>query len=498
MSPRPSGFLRRAPIRWKLKIILLLTSGVALLLALTAYLVHDSVSYHRSTVQRLNVFSEIIAAECAPAMIFNDPKSALEILVALDAEKPIVGAALYGESGAVFVRHLRPGEPETLLPDRAEPRGSRETQGSLLVFRPVRAAGRTVGTLCIRTDLGEGRARLWQNLAVVAIVLVGSSIVAYVLGTKLEGLVTAPILQLSRHMRTVSSERDYSIRARKWGDDELGGLFEGFNEMLSQIQIRDQALLEARNDLERRVQERTAELEGFAYTIAHDLRAPLRAMSSFSQILMEDYAPRLDTTAQDYAARIVAAAQRMDALIGDLLAYSRLSQEALPREPIQLEGVFREILESISGEIRDRKAEIRFDGPFPAVAANRTALVQVFSNLFSNGLKFVAAGVEPRLRVFSESRGTVARIWVEDNGIGIAPEHHERIFRVFERLNRSEAYPGTGIGLAIVRKAMARMGGASGVESRLGQGSRFWIEIAPAESPSATGTEGTEPMPRAA
>jgi signal transduction histidine kinase len=128
-------------------------------------------------------------------------------------------------------------------------------------------------------------------------------------------------------------------------------------------------------------------------------------------------------------------------------------------------------------EIRERKAQVRMAERLPPVRAHRVMLTQVLVNLVSNAIKFVARGVEPRVEIRAEPRDGRVRLWVEDNGIGIAAEYHERIFRMFERLNRQEDYPGTGIGLAIVRKATERMGGTAGVESEPGRGSRFWIEL---------------------
>ncbi len=219
------------------------------------------------------------------------------------------------------------------------------------------------------------------------------------------------------------------------------------------------------------------ELETFSYSVSHDLRAPLRAMQGFAQALLEDYGGRLDSTGQHYAGRIVSAAERMDLLIQDLLAYSRLGRLALDLAPVELDAVVRDALALQDAELKERRARVNVDTPLPRVRAHAATLRQVVANLVSNAAKFVATGTEPRVRVRAEEHDDRVRLWVEDNGIGVAPEHHERVFRVFERLHGIESYPGTGIGLAIVRKGMERMGGRSGVESEPGRGSRFWIEF---------------------
>jgi PAS domain S-box-containing protein len=224
-----------------------------------------------------------------------------------------------------------------------------------------------------------------------------------------------------------------------------------------------------------------AELEAFSYTVSHDLRAPLRSMSGFCQILIEDYGAKSpDRNWREYVERISVAAKQMDALIRDLLAFSRLARDRVELSPIELGPLLSEVI----ADMRLDGSPAQVTGPTAAVLGNRVLLSQVFSNLISNGLKFVAAGAEPRVRISSqEGADGWVRTWVEDNGIGISPEYHEKIFQVFERLNDASAYPGTGIGLAIVRRAVGRMGGKVGVESSEGKGSRFWVELPKASAP---------------
>jgi signal transduction histidine kinase len=248
-------------------------------------------------------------------------------------------------------------------------------------------------------------------------------------------------------------------------------------------QIREQA--ERLRVLELREQERKfseleevkRELDGFAYSVAHDLRSPLRAMTGFSEALLEEYADKLDATGRDYATRILCSAKRMDSLIQDLLAYSRLSRGEIVLEPVALGPLIQEILTQMSPELKERRASVRIDEPLPRVTAHPVLLTQVLTNLLSNAIKFMVPGVDPEVRIRAEGSADRIRLWVEDNGIGIAAEHHERIFRVFERLHLEERYPGTGIGLAIVRRAVERLHGQAGVESEPGKGSRFWISL---------------------
>lgn len=246
----------------------------------------------------------------------------------------------------------------------------------------------------------------------------------------------------------------------------------------------EEELKKYREHLEDLVEERTtalqeanAELEAFSCSVSHDLRTPLRGMQGFAQALMEDYAEKLNSIGKDYGRRIVDAARRMETLIEDLLTYSRLSRAEIRIAPLSMESVVEKVLTQLQGEIEDKQAKITVDKPLPQIAGYHSTLVQCVANLVGNALKFVAPEVRPQVRIWAEERGKYIQLWVQDNGIGIAPEHHERIFRVFERLHGIETYPGTGVGLAIVRKGITRMGGQCGVESTPGKGSAFWVEL---------------------
>lgn len=274
-----------------------------------------------------------------------------------------------------------------------------------------------------------------------------------------------------------------------------GGEFSEFDleQLTSVAQMAAQAVKNAQDfqkiaqnasQLEERVAERTAqlqevneELDAFAFSVSHGLRAPLRAIVSFAGILQDQGEGGGDPERDAFLARIIAVGQDMDQLIQDLLSYSRLSSDEIALQTVQLAAVVQEAVLQLGHA--GQTGDIILDGVqnWPAVRGNFTVLVQVVWNLLSNALKYVAPGSYPKVRVWTEPAQDVVRLWVQDNGIGIAPENQERIFQVFERLHGVESYPGTGIGLAIARKAVQRLGGRIGVISRLGEGSRFWIDL---------------------
>lgn len=234
--------------------------------------------------------------------------------------------------------------------------------------------------------------------------------------------------------------------------------------------------------LEKQVSERTSalrdsikSLETLTYTIAHDLRAPLRAMAGYTEALLEDVP--LNETGKRYAQQIHQSSERMSHLIKDLLDYGQLTHLEAPITAVNLETEVEKLIRHFELEIRQTKADVRVETRMPVVMANARLLDQVLSNLLSNAMKFVAPNVTPKICLRTELRGAVVRLWIEDNGIGIAPEHLAKIFGVFQRLHTTEKYPGTGVGLAIVKRAVEMMKGTLGVESEVNKGARFWIEL---------------------
>ena len=249
-----------------------------------------------------------------------------------------------------------------------------------------------------------------------------------------------------------------------------------------QLRTAQDALQSHAENLETLVTERTAklretigELEAFSYSVSHDMRSPLRAMNGYSDALLDEYGAKLDEVGRDYLHRIKRAASRMDLLIQDVLAYSRVAQGEIPLQPVDLNTVIHDVIQHYPSLQPDR-ASINV-AKLPRVIGHEAYLTQAVSNILTNGVKFVAPGTFPKILISSETQGDDVRLSFEDNGIGIAPEHRSRIFQIFGRVYSEKQYEGTGIGLAIAKKAAERMGGTIGVESELGRGSCFFLVL---------------------
>lgn len=267
-------------------------------------------------------------------------------------------------------------------------------------------------------------------------------------------------------------------------DGQPDGLLCGISTDITDLLDAQGAVRHANEVLEERVQSRTndladanAELQAFAHTVAHDLRAPLRNIQGFAEALREDEAEHLSAEGQLYASRISLGVARMDQLITDLLEYSRLGRARVQAQPVQLASAVEQVLAQLAGEIASAHASVRVDQDLPAVLAHPSTLVQVLANLVGNAVKFVAPGRQPEVHVHAQVQGGRVRLLVDDNGIGIAPQHRERVFQVFERLHGQEKFPGTGIGLAIVRRGIERMGGTVAIENSPAGGTRFVLDL---------------------
>ena len=288
--------------------------------------------------------------------------------------------------------------------------------------------------------------------------------------------------------REAANPREEATRAKAALGARTAVRLREANERLVVATVSAQTMTEAAEQanelLEAKVQERTAQLqaslssvEELLYTIAHDLRAPNRHMQSFAQLLLLEHADRLDDKARDYLGRIGAAAARSDEMIRDLLEYGRLSHEAVALAPVDLRQTVQAVLQAVAGEIQRRRAHVQFGREWPRVVANERLLEQILTNFVTNALTYAPPDREPEITISAESEGGKAVLRVQDNGIGIPPEQIGRVFEPFIRLPNTTNAPGTGMGLAIVKKAAERLNGAVGADSTPGKGSCFWLEL---------------------
>lgn len=232
------------------------------------------------------------------------------------------------------------------------------------------------------------------------------------------------------------------------------------------------------------IEQLNSELERFNYSVAHDLRAPLRGIRGFGQALSEDYGGQLPPLARGYIEKMQRSAAQMDDLICDLLKYARVGRQELERRPVSLAEALRAAQAMLESEIQATGARVKLPPSLPGVMADATLLQVVFQNLISNALKFVAPGVQPEVEIAAAVGPDFVKVTITDNGLGIPEEARAQVFRIFERLHPELS--GTGIGLAIVHRAVERLGGRIGIEAAPGgKGTRFWIDLPSASAARA-------------
>jgi signal transduction histidine kinase len=261
---------------------------------------------------------------------------------------------------------------------------------------------------------------------------------------------------------------------------EMSALYQDMTQRRNELSLLEERLAHQHRQLVQRsteLLEANTQLEAFTNSVSHDLRSPLQTIQGFAEILIKSPTEKLGPEGLRCAQRIALAAQAMAKTMEDLLAYSRLRRVELEVVPVSLKAIVQQAHAQVEADLRRSQGIITVVGKLPKVMGHQAILVQAVANLLTNAVKFVAPGTVPEVRIRAQGHAGWVRLWVEDNGIGIAPGDRERIFRPFERLVSREHYASSGIGLAIVKTAVARLGGQVGVESELERGSRFWLEL---------------------
>jgi len=496
------------------------TTALALLLACAAFIGYDYGSARRSIARQLSALAGVVGSQSAAALRIDDPATAHEILSAVAAEPHILNAGLYARDGLRVAAWSRPGSSSPGSPERPGEDGPAFAGGALDVFLPVLRDGDRVGTIHLRSDLDELRARLRTNVAIVLVILPASCLAAFLLSSRLEGRITGPILELASALRRVSDRKDFTIRARGPGAGEFAVLFHGFNDMISQIQARDAALGEARDELERRVQERTRELRrkeeqllqsqkmeavgSLAGGLAHDFNNLLSAVLGFGELALAQ--PSLDSRTRRFLEEIQSAGQEAVSLTRQLLAISR--QQLLQPVLLDLNALVEELRPALARLAGDEiELEIRLDGSLPRVRADPAPMRQVLLHLVANAREAMPRGgrirVETAGEILDEPRawrnetvpaGLYARLSVADTGPGMPPEVQAHLFEPFFNARGRTLDRSTALGLSTVYGIVKQSGGSIVVRSGTEEGTEFSVFL-PAEEERAPGKSTTVRIP---
>ena len=524
--------LQNLSIKRKLTLITMLTSSIALILSAASFLIYDLISFRHLLSQDLITQAEIIGYNSAGAMEFKDEPAATATLSALTAKEDIVAAVLYSRDGKMFAHYFRGNKTlPTLLPSRLQKKGYLFEGGYLEVFHDVTLNGEHLGTLFLQSDMRQWSVRAKRYASILAIFVLISGLLALLVSSKLQGLISRPILCLEDTMRMVSANKNYGVRAVKSYDDEIGRLIDGFNTMLSEIQQRDIALQSTNGELKTRTQELEQEIfqrrqtqeellnakhaaeeanrakSTFLANMSHELRTPLNAIIGYSEMLEEETrdSGKIEN-AQDLK-KIQSAGKHLLSLINDVLDLSKIEagKMGLHLETFDVSQVIEEMVTTLqpAAAKNANSIHVHLAKNVSVMKADITKVRQILFNLLSNACKFTDHGT---ISVNVEQIKVEDRDWIQfqvhDTGIGISAKQKENLFQEFAQADASIArkYGGTGLGLAITHRFVQLMKGQINVESEPGQGAIFTVQLPThvvIETTESTQSESADKVPAA-
>jgi signal transduction histidine kinase/CheY-like chemotaxis protein len=493
-------FLRDMSIGRKLTVIIMSITAMTLLVACLVMVIYDVIVYRRAMVTDASTLADMVADNSTAALTFHDEQAGRDVLKSLRTQPHITAACLYTQEGKLFATYVREGKDAKFTPPPPRPNGSFFENGRLLQFRPIRLSKDVIGTVYLESDFSEMNARLRTFPIAITLALLVSSLMAFVLAKRMQTLVSGPILELLDAAKVVSSEQNYTLRLPVTSRDEIGMLVTGFNQMLGQIEQRDEELQRHRENLEEEVAKRTAELQSlnvhfaaakdaaesanrakgqFLANMSHEIRTPINGIMGMTELALATY---LDQEQRDYLLMVKSSSESLLSVINDILDFSKVDSGKLDLEEIEFElsDCIEETMKSLTWRALQKGLNLAYDigAEVPNhLIGDSGRLRQILLNLTGNAIKFTEQGkvqVEISSVLLPDGQAEL-HFSVQDTGIGIPLDKHELLFRPFSQADNSTTrkYGGTGLGLAISTQLVRLMNGKMWLESEVGQGSTF-------------------------
>jgi signal transduction histidine kinase len=466
-------------ISGRLTALVLFVSGTALLLAYISFLAYDFYSLRNNLIESLETQAAIIGTNSESALLFDDEQSAVTTLSALRGAPAILTAQIFRADGRAFARYTRRGSAnQPIVPRLLAGQNSAFwiQDGTVLLGHTITSDGKPIGSVYIQAETSDVAHRARQFGLLSALIMLVCFGIALIATSAMRGLIIGPLEKLAEVARVVSRTKDYSVRAEiPKRRDELALLVQSFNEMLDEIE-------QSRAVLEQRVAERTTELsaanrelEAFSYTVAHDLRGPLQQVSNIGFLLQSDAADGGTPEQTALLEKLVFATNRMSFLIDDLLNLSRASSASIQHVRIDMSALARSILDNFTLGNERRIDIVIADGC--AANADEGLITVLMENLLRNAWKYSSRRNPAHIEFGCRDEGEETVFFVRDNGAGFDSAYVDRLFRPFQRLHSDADFPGTGVGLATVKRIVARHGGRVWATGKVNQGAEFCFTL---------------------
>ncbi|MEM9595579.1 MAG: ATP-binding protein [Acidobacteriota bacterium] len=466
-------FLANLSIRNKLVGIILVPTVLSLGTGFAVVILGNLEQFEEDLIETTGLVAHAVGNYSALALAFDDHEEAASAFEPLERLDDLTDVFLYDSSGRLFDSWSRskiPWSPGELGDLRSEVR-----DGHVHHVRPVIFDGRQYGTIYVRATAEPLKLRTREYLTTMGLLSVLLVTFAVAAAYGLQRFISVPILGLAEQAKAISDHADYTVRVEKTGNDEIGELYDGFNAMLSQIQLRQEELERSNRDLDQ-----------FAYVASHDLKAPLRAISTLTGWIEEEVEGAITEDGKEQLRLLKSRVHRMDSLIEGILQYSRVGRLEHGGERVDA----RELLDEVIGALAPPAGlTLTVGDGMPVFVTRRLRLEQVFSNLINNAVKYHDHPESGTIEVTVEREGEFFRFTVADDGPGIDESHHEKIFLMFQTLQPQDSVGSTGLGLALVKKLVEEEGGKVTVESSEGQGATFrftWPAVPPESMAAAT------------